>query len=966
MTIAPPLREVAELKIDQFNLLKEEFKSRYGIGRPEPTRTSLFDRVAALIKNIKQFDSYLEDNDDLSVIAHCVENASDSSFSYEKLVSLEKQILDKLHRQLSRYETTSLHFDLMKEVIASDQPGRPPSRDLHALSLEDDFEIVGDGLDHLWEKFEVEAFTARDIDVEALEAYLTGVMDGNLDELRDEMRWYGDEVLAGESEIEEDELEWCIMDLLKNDLLSDDKRKTLEGYVQNQIAIKELLGVLNMRSVRQWNWKRTANGVPVTTRKDTEGQYHIVIDEDVVDMLYLHCVAIGWAQKLKSCFAIYFRSVDRSNKRCISSADLKEQEFFLHMMPFEPPSPPPPPPPPLEPYPGALGSPPPPPHLLPGIPIPAGLRAEPRASKKKIKKKIPMVYPEPIYFVPPPPPPPPPSFPMRRLPAPPCPNSIFNMSHGVLDSGRYYAYKQDFFMSRLPTQDGCRAKSVPAKEVQGKLINTLAAEMKLRTAFDGQPTCSVVEFHSLAKALPHSTIITVLKFLGVPEAFTDFFARYLAVDLNIGPSARGTRNRVLTRACGVPARHGLELLFTEAVMFFAELAVIKQVGLPMYRLGSTCYFVGTDEQNEAVLQELAIFSRHTKLDFDDVSVQPERLHIGFLELSGDHPTIKQSEVEAYAHHVKKQLSVQTTVYDWVRIWNSTMGTYAAHLFGPLVDQFGKEHLHSVKAAYQKMFDVIFGSGSSLTIHIQSMLRVRSNFARTTPPLALEAIIYLPRAFGGLGVKNPLIPLNLSRDIPADSNAVIEQYLDVETKYYECALQNWSALTPDHISKKHAAVFPSGKDDAIAASRSPDSGPTAFMTKEALTRHREYAQFPFLSSSLLNDYHSLVPPPPPPMMQIPPLLGLYQTLLDESVDEVIASERIRNEVRESGSCKRWERLSKEDQWVLMMYGDQCLETFGGLDVWCERYVPMTALEITRGIEGELGDDMTSYSSISSIC
>lgn len=962
MSIAPPLREIAERKIDQFNQLKQDFKARYKIGVPPRTDVTPIERITTLLGNINQFDSYLEDDDDVTAIARHIEQIEgDCCLSKDKLLKFEKQIMDKLHKQLSRYEATSLHLDLMKEVMESNQPGRSLSSGLHAASLEDDFEVVEDGPEALWEKFEAEAFTAKDVDPEALEAYLTGLMEGNgfsasLGRLQDDMRRYGEETLNGEAEIEVDELEWCIMDLLKNDLINDDKKKTLESYIQSQVAIKELVGVLNMKSISQWNWESASKGVPVTARQDLEGQYHITIEEDLIDTLFLHCVAIGWARKLKECLSDYIRYMNLGGKRSLSSNDRKEQEFFLEMMPYEP-APPPEPCPEMSECPPLPVPPPPPPGAYMGVPN--GVYIIPSPSKKKSKKKVSKLYPGPVCVMPPPPPPPPP-FPMGVPPPPPPPMSIFPMSPDILDNERHRVYKRDFFMSRLPTQNGCRLKVVPFKEAQANLIKTLATEIKLRAAFDGQPTCSVVDFHSLATAIPHKTVLVVMKFLGVPEVFINFFARYLAVNLNIGPSARGKRDRVLTRACGVPERHGLELLFTEAVMFFAELAVTQKVGLPMYRLESRCYFVGTEEQSDAVLQELAIFSQHMKLDFDDVSVQPERLHIGFLELAGNAVTIKQSAVDAYAHRIKKQLSAQTTVYDWVRVWNSTMGTYAAHLFGPLVDLFGKSHLHSVKATYHQMLGIIFESGG-LTHHVKTMLRARSDFARTSTPLALEAIIYLPQSFGGLGVKNPLIVLNLARNINPDPNTIIQEYLDVETKYHEAALDNWSMLTPDHITKKLSAVF-QNNDEVIAASLGGEYVPSRFISKADLTRHREYVLFPQLPYALL---HDLPIPPRPQDGHLPYLVGLYQALLNEPVDDIIASERVREEVRECGPCKRWDKLSAEDRWVLQMYGGECFERYGSLDVWCERYVPGICMMMARGLEGLVDDDGTSYSSMTSV-
>lgn len=518
-------------------------------------------------------------------------------------------------------------------------------------------------------------------------------------------------------------------------------------------------------------------------------------------------------------------------------------------------------------------------------------------------------------------------------------------------------YRRDFFMSRLPSQDGCVPKVTPVEETQANLIKTLAAEIKIRKALDGRYGCSVVDFHSLASGLPHKTALVVLKFLGIPEAVVDFFARFLAAKLNIGPSVRGTRDRILTRACGVPDRHGLELLLTEAVMFFAELAVKKKTGAYLYRLGSKCYFVGTEEQNDRAMEELAVFSEHTKLDFDDVVTQPEHLDIGFLELAGDTITIKNGTVDAYARRVKQQLCAQETVYDWVRVWNSRIGNYAAHLFGPLVNLFGKSHLEAVKSAHKQMFDIIL-EGSHLNIHVEKMLRARSDFARANTSLALEAIIYLPQSFGGLGVKNPLITLNLARDISSDPSEIIQEYLDVEGKYYEAALSNWAALKPEHISRKLSAIF-HNNDEGIAAALGQDCAFGTFMTKASLTKHREYALFPHLPLTLLRDAIPVLTFPSPFQdRRAPYLVGFYNTLLEEPIENIIASERVSDEVRNCGSMKYWDHLDAYDRWVLQMYGDECFERYGTLEVWLEEYVPRICMILARGGGWDSGDDESS--------
>ncbi|KAH6632970.1 hypothetical protein C7974DRAFT_357101 [Boeremia exigua] len=941
MSIASPLREVSELKISEFDQLKQDFKARYGIGTPQSTNVTVRERIATLIDNIIKFDSYLNEDEELTIMADHVEQTGDDDYmSDDQLLKFEQKILKKLHKRMNRYDATSLHLHMMREAMTGTD--KMATSGLDAFSFDDDFEVVDNRLENVWDKFEAEAFTAKDVDTEALEIYLKSLMDDKstkhpLSRLRDRMDEYGQELLEGEADIDESDLEYCIMDLLKNDLIDKKKKKVLESYLQSGVALKELIGVLNMKSLKTWDWKQAAKGLPVTARLDSEGQYHVTIEEDLVDMLFLHCTAIGWAQKLKDCFNDFFRFVDATYKRELTIDDSKEREFFLGQMPFEPLSED------SSDSPEFLVQVPPPPPMPLSWGVPQGVYCD-RA----------------ISIMPPPPPPPPPMMMMPPPPPPPIP-AIFLMPPVNLDTmndERYRIYKRDFFMSRLPTPNGCKPKLTPVEEVQANLIKTLAAEVTVRTALDGQASCSVVDFHSLATALPHKTILVILKFLHIPEIIVDFFARFLGASLNIGPSVRGTRDRVITRACGVPERHGMELLLTEAVMFFAELAVSKKTGLPLYRLGSRCYFVGTEEQNEQAMQELSIFSGHTKLEFDDVSAQPGRLDMGFLEISGDGIVIKQSMVEEYALRAKKELSAQNTVYDWVRVWNSTVGTYAAHLFGPLVDLFGKPHLEAVKAAYKHILDTIF-PGSNLTAHVKSMLRTRFDSTRTMTPLALEALIHLPISFGGLGVLNPLISLSLARSLTASPAAITAGYIDVETKYHAEALANWNELTATHIAQKLTDTF-SGPDSAPESIREAAQS-KEFLDQKALTRHREYALYLPLPSTMLPPSHTH-PPPPLRDLSIPYLTGLYQTLLNCPVENISAPESLRDEVRECGRMRRWELLEARERWVLAVYGEECLEAFGSLDVWIERYVPRVCVVLLRG-EGDVSDgESSSYYSI----
>ncbi|KAG9202804.1 hypothetical protein G6514_004058 [Epicoccum nigrum] len=960
IAISPPLREVAELRIRELDRLKERFKSRYGLDVPCLTNVTLRERISSLVKDVQLHDGHLEEDDDLTIIAACVEQTEfDNCISDAKLLKYEEQILGKLQKQMHRYESTFLHLQLMVEAMSVEQTAKSPNSAFEANSHDnEDFEVVDTGSEVLQHKFEAEAFAVKEIDVEALEDYLTELVDHNgvvgslscPDTLRNKIQCYAGELLEGEADIEEDDLEWCILNILKNSLISEDRRKTLEIYLQNQIALRELVSALNMRSVRDWNWSNADKGLPIVTRQDAEGNYHIVIEEDLVDMLFLHCIALGWSERLKDVLSRFVQYLQPNEDREISSDGCKEHQFFLEATPLEllekqledpqtpchlPSMPPPPPP--------TLGVP-------CGVYVTASRTSRVKHKKKSTKRPF-------STEIPPPPPPPPPFFEWY-----PPPDNLT-----TLDAERRTTYNSEFFLSRLPALDGCRHTVVPVEEVQAKMIKTLAAELKIRAALNGQVSCSVVEFRSIASSLPHQVILTALKFLGVPEVVVDFFSRFLGANLSIGSDAHIPSARTLARTCGVPERHTMELFLTEAVMVFAELAVKKKTGAYLYRLGSRCYFVGTEEQNKQAIRELRNFSDHTKLEFDVVPSEPGSLHIGFLDLTGSSVTIDRSEVEAYAIRTKKLLSSQTTFYDWVRVWNNTLGTYSAHLFGPLIDGFGKPHLSAVQASYKHIFSTIFGNGS-LTTHVKDMLCARSGIARAMSPLALEAFIHLPHAFGGLGVKNPLITLNLARPIGVSPHPLIEEYLMAETTYYQEAASNWSILSASQIDGKATHVFADA--NAMSTALGPVGLSQTFISKERLTRHREYALFPFLPDSLIQPPPPMlgVPPPPPPPpprdIRIPYLVGLYRALMAENVDEPNASDIVKLKVGEARRRTRWAGEAQKDKWVLGVYGEECCDWWGGMEIWCEKLVPKAILMAVRGedLSGDGDDDSSSMTSV----
>jgi hypothetical protein len=293
------------------------------------------------------------------------------------------------------------------------------------------------------------------------------------------------------------------------------------------------------------------------------------------------------------------------------------------------------------------------------------------------------------------------------------------------------------------------------------------------------------------------------------------------------------------------------------------------------------------------------------------------------------------------------------VLDWVRIWNSTVGTYAAHLFGPLANVFGKAHHEEVKNAYTVIYEVVF-DGGGLTDHVERLLATHMHPSLTDPSFSIDALIYLPQAYGGLGVKNPFIALSLAQPLPADPDADLKAYIEAEDLYYQRAAENYALFDADAYKRKLESVFNNDKA-SIDAALGPGRDLTVFMTKEELTAGREKTTYPNLLAHLGPTFvYSFMATPD----KLPSLDLVYHGMLSEPKDAMPRSDKIRNEVRNlqgKGDMKSWRDLSDEDKWVLQLYGDECFEKFGGLEIWCGEHVPQEVLKLVRGAAWEDDDD-----------
>lgn len=918
-TLTPTVRQAVEHRLEELERTKKSFERRYLPDADKSNEPNVVKRIEKLLEDVKNLEPKLDEEDGewlTETIQRCIEqDKDDNPISEKKLLRLEKSLRDRLSRFRNRMEVSCLHAQLIMEATNAAKIETAATK-LEAVALDDeDFEVVDKEGEEALERFQEACAQPTNVNGQTIETYLSTLFaaeDEYLQSIRDGMQAYGDDLVAGEIEVDEERLTWIMTDLMKSERLSHERKATLANYLQSPDALRELVATLNMMSYRDWNYRNAEAGLPVEIRKMKSGQHYVHVEVGIIDMLFLHCCAIGWAMNLNDCLRSFVYRSDLFRCAPLTESDLDKRAFF-----FDTPRPatmstacgtfPSPPPPPL-------------PCNFQSMPAPAPplLRSKKYGRSKKKNQSM---------------------YARSLIPPPPLLSALLN-----LDNLREDDYKRCFFMSRLPEEDGEVPRIVSSEEVQARLITTLAVEYKLRKAFDGKAYAMTLEFDSLGFTIPHSTVVTVLEFLGVPEVFLSFFSRALEPTLSIKASANES-NTLLIPKSGVPVGYGLEVLFSEAVLFFLDLATRKATESYMYRLYDRCYFVGTELQTKGFEKEAARFSNTMGLKLRH-TLPTGGLSIGLLTMGSsgsfsfdrtEELRVDDVKVALYATHVRARLKACSSVLDWVREWNDTVGIYAAYLFGLLANVFDETHREAVKAAYKRIRSIVLG-GDDLTTYVTKMLTPHLTCGLERISLDLEPIIYLPQAYGGLGLKTPFVTLSFASQIRESASKKIEQYFNEETTYYTSAADRYNNPSGYPRQQRLETIFNNDVARMLSALGSEvnfglDPATLPFMTKADMTQHRERAVYPVVAYGPWNQKTTTAPPN---------LVSLYRDLLDEPTDRPEERQKTKRDVQRLFQPKHLRscfRLNQEEKWMLELYSDECFERYGGLEIWWSEGMPV---------------------------
>ncbi|KAI0878529.1 hypothetical protein GGS24DRAFT_443235 [Hypoxylon argillaceum] len=904
--LSQTMQSISLTKIREIEKQRGRYESRKNevLSAAAEHPNNIHERITQLLRGVKNLcEADLVKDSRISNIDLWLQQSSyDPSVPFKMLQSYEELLRSKLEVQSRKLSIGYLWSRLVTEWMNSSTPmsEAPDSADESS-----DVNRHEKHLQELCDKFEKVVFTPLETDEARIEEYLKGLFDSDesakaLGSLRSHIETHE---LDSDEPFDRDTLRWCVNGLLAEDLLSDEKQDILREFLESPVVLDEIADVLNLRiaDFDNWSWEAGEQGIPVLPRQQLNGKYRIWMDEDVLQAIFIHYVGIKNCVELKKALSNFLDDRDGG-------------------------------------WDWTAGK---------GIPSIDRVRYEyfsgTRLGAESVNNTRSSLFRS--------------SFFLSQLPA------------SVTTIGKNRAYVNDGAVQEDDAAEDERGKKINEKvnenaNVKQGLLRTLAAEAIVNRTLHGETAVVQSDLQWYATGLPHSTIFTVMRFLGYSEKMVSFYRKVLQAPLNMtwtpGTSSTG-EPRIRQR--GVPMAHAPEKLIGEMILFIMDLAVNKTTGMLLYRLHDDLFLCGEPSRCARAWKEMENFADIMGVQFNksktgsvyltnpeksrDAEIEatlPEGLvRIGHLLLDEDSGewVLDQGQIDEHVVQLQKQLAACNNILDWVKTWNSCIGRFFSHTLGEPAYCFGLKHVDSVLQTYQRIQGVLFNQnpGSAQDEENQSAIegnvvdylksKIKERFGVSDLP---DAFIFLPEKMGGLGVKNPFIPYLAFRNKFLDKKRqsspddIMRKYLADEKAEFDKAHKKIAKLSTaeerlHHLRTVYVDSFWSEFARIVLDKALTPGAGDDLWTFEEYTRYRES------TSPLLEVAYSK-------LLEVPTQKGAD---LDRFVTKALSRAGFKNVD---------DPKVLQIKWVLQLYQDELKEGWGGFRLVDEKYLPLGLLAMMR--------------------
>ena len=879
----------------------------------------------------------------------------DPSISTQSVRQWQEALTRHLDVQSLKYLYADLYGRLTTEWLSSKQRVIPQASK-EDMDTDDYEKISGPNRIESRLKWEQSVFEAADVSRESILAMLRGIFERPdddskkfaeaLKELRNNVK-DAERTLANPGNFSLSSLKWTINSLVSSDLLTEEKRTVLKGFLENSIILGEIADVLNMRmsALDEWSWGEV---VHLEERRQLSGSFNIYMHEDILQAIFLQFIGIKWSVALKRAFTTFHvssRVWKTAQESTLSPLDKKRRDFFLgpqldrssvssrerwlyrkHFFVYQ-----------------LYG------HEQQSTVADQGDEEANFEDNhaQQVQQAQQMPQQQGMYHL--------------SVQQPPRHRQVAarsQASHPGLQKKRRVsvqaaaapAHSHEYEESDEDEDSGNDFKS-PMKAKQ-TLLHLFATRTLLNTRLHGEQVCFRSQVESLFPSLPHCSILTVLEYFGVSEKWVSFFKRFLEAPLQfIDDRSSPPRKRMR----GTPGSHVLSEVFGEAVLFCLDFRVNSVAnGNLLWRMGDDFWFWSSDQgscvtawrtvddfvkitglslnQNRSgSARMLRESSRPNHLVSTDVGPDLPRGQIrwGMLYLnpaSGSFE-IDQDMVDQHIDEMSRQLEgKKDSIFAWIQGWNSYASTFFNTNFGKPANCFGRQHVDRMLATHERIQRKIFASsadvpkalsrngGGSVVEFLRQIMENR--FGIKDVP---DGYFFFPSEMGGLEIRSPFINLvQLREATEKQPSKLVGDFLDNERESYRMAKMRFES------GETHQA-----HDDREDPNFEPHDANT-FFSFEEFVKHREVSD-PELRKLLK---HLLAPP-------------TEQTLdIDNHGVVINALNAISNQQNSRGPFGNWYSMDPYWKWVAQLHGPEMIQRFGGLRIVDSGLLPTGMVSLLR--------------------
>lgn len=747
-------------------------------------------------------------------------------------------------------------------------------------------------------------------------------------------------------------LKWVIAGLHSSDLLSNEKREVLKDFETNDMILKEIADVLNMRinALETWTWN-SESPVPLEMNRKISGIYNIHMHEDLLQAIFLQYIGVKWSVMLKGAFKTFRNSgawsamrqnITREEMRrlgyylgpTLSEPSLQSQReemnggnyFMAQLMNYE-----------HEVLNAAEGEEEAEYEQFNDQSLKRRSRAKQTARKStggKAFRKTPVTQMAPGLGG---------GGAMRHRRV-----QASGMAMCSLDDFEEAEEDEDeeFDEDKLDDDDDEGNPRSPMSLKQ-TLLHLLSTEITINTHLYGETTAFHSVFEDWNPRLPHDTVLTILKYLGVSDTWLGFFKKFLEAPLKFVNEDDSTARK---RRRGTPASHVLSDVFGETTLFCLDFAVNQYTSSNLWRMHDNFWFWSHDhkvavkawetvdeftnvtgvETNPAKSGSIRI-SKDSNVELPiDESLPEGDIRWGFLRLSPKTGRfeIDQIMVDAHIKELHKQLhDKRKSVLGFIQAWNSYAATFFISNFGKAANCFGREHVDNMLSTHKRIEREVFtklsdGTVTSVAEYLKRTISER--FDITDVP---DGYLYFPMELGGLDLQSPFIThLQIHDQVLEDPLKLMADFEEAERDAYE----------------KYKERFMNGQTRQTRYSLDdPDWTPESqqdrdnFMSFDEFARYREAYSFDLFKGTAKLDrvFRKLMKRP-----------SRRKVETDEALSGAL--EQLRTEPNLRGITGWWNNMDAYWTWVATFYGPEILDRFGRLNIVNTELLPIAMVTLFR--------------------